>query len=740
MKQFLSYMIVALAALWMAGCSDDSLSPADQPERGIVIRLSTGDLETRTDLTSQANLQHVRKVYALLYDGTGTLVDSPELLMDVDETSQAWDPTEGGSYNDINGEEFVLPQTKTAGLEAGSYTILCVGLDDNSGATYGLTAGTMNWPTLAVAKATLAAGKTADDIAHAELFAGWSGFDFEPDNINIVEVEMKRRVAGVLCYLKDIPYKLNKGNNTYRITEIRLNLMKKQNNQISLLRKEVTKDNLLPDDFGEYNESAQATDELICSFDLKDYKPDTGNELYVIDNKGKSQLDNTLLKGAFILPIQGEAGKNTLELELLGYEYDDTNTTTHIKDQSSLTKVVTFPVEWESASSDAGEDSKSYSIRPNYIYHIGDKPDSDDTTGDYPMSLAGTKITVKPEPWTEMDVDVDFPSVPVNATMEFNKSFSDNYIFEAFEDELLLTIRPSITKKGWKLRVLSENGEPCDWIKFKGNNGQFTNELSCEKNSELAINGCTLQFQIEDYAVRRDYGDYASFGFTSAKEFLLNDIRVAKVELMTLNDDNSESSSFITQVVKQYNAITVQIEGGEYRGFSRFDYGVTRNLDGDVIELGASMQWGYMDVIAGYIYQGGAAAISDYDGEENYMNAAARGHKDFSTSAIKIAYKTKIDFSSSMVSEFWYLPAWYELLAFLSFANDYGAADLNVRVRIDDSNIYWTSGAVSGRTQYTYTSYLDSKGNVAGSDGGLDAAYQYNNRSDYFYVRRACHF
>ena len=740
MKQFLSYMIVALAALWMAGCSDElGDQPADQPDRGIVIRLSTGDLETRTDLTSQANLQHVTEVYALLYEGTGDAAT----FVSVEKLD--WDPSAGG--NGFQKEEFTLPKTATESLLAGSYTILCIGLDDKSGATYGLTTETMNheilaekWSTLAEAKATLAAEKTADDIAHSELFAGWAEFDFEPDNINIVEVEMKRRVAGVLCYLKDIPYKLNKGNNTYRITEIRLNLMKKQNNQISLLRKEATKDNLLPDDFGEYNESAPATGQLIFSFDLMNYESDAGKELYVIDNTGKSQLDNTLLKGAFILPIQGEAGKNTLELELLGYEYDDTNTTTHIKDQSSLTKVVTFPVEWESASNDAGDDSKSYSIRPNYIYHIGDKPDSDDTTGDYPMSLAGTKITVKPEPWTEMDVDVDFPSVPVNATMEFNKSFSDNYIFEAFEDELLLTIRPSITKKGWKLRVLSENGEPCDWIKFKGNNGQFTNELSCEKNSELAINGCTLQFQIEDYAVRRDYGDYASFGFTSAKEFLLNDIRVAKVELKTLNDDNSESSSFITQVVKQYNAITVQIEGGEYRGFSRFDYGVTRNLDGDVIELGASMQWGYMDVIAGYIYQGGAAAISDYDGAENYMNAAARGHKDFSTSAIKIAYKTKIDFSSSIVSEFWYLPAWYELLAFLSFANDYGAADLNVRVRIDDSNIYWTSGAVSGRTQYTYTSYLDSKGNVAGSDGGLDAAYQYNNRSDYFYVRRACHF
>ena len=381
MKQFLAYMIMTLAALWTVGCSDDSLSdsPADQPERGIVIRLSTGDLETRTDLTSQANLQHVTEVYAVLYKVTGdnaTFVSVEKLLK---KNGTDWNPSvdvddeRDETLYGFRKKDFTLPQTATESLSAGSYTILCVGLDDNSGATYGLTAETMKWSTLAEAKATLAAEKTADDIAHSELFAGWAEFDFEPDNINIVAVEMTRRVAGILCYLKDIPYKLNNGNNTYRITEIRLNLIKKQNNQIFMLRKEVTKDNLLPDDFGEYNESAPATDQLIFSFDLMNYEPDAGKELYVIDNTGKSQLDNTLLKGAFILPIQGEAGKNTLELELLGYEYDDTNTTTHIKDQSSLTRVVTFPVEWESASSDAGEDSKSYSIRPNYIYHIGDK-------------------------------------------------------------------------------------------------------------------------------------------------------------------------------------------------------------------------------------------------------------------------------------------------------------------------------------------------------------------------------
>ena len=125
MKQFLAYMIMTLAALWTAGCSDDSFSPADQPERGIVIRLSTGDLETRTDLTSQANLQHVTEVYAVLYNGKGdaaTFVSVEKLLK---EDGSAWNPSEDG--NGFQKEEFTLPKTATDGLSTGSYTILCVG-------------------------------------------------------------------------------------------------------------------------------------------------------------------------------------------------------------------------------------------------------------------------------------------------------------------------------------------------------------------------------------------------------------------------------------------------------------------------------------------------------------------------------------------------------------------------------------------------------------------------------------
>lgn len=667
MKQFLSYMIVALAALWMAGCSDDSLSPADQPERGIVIRLSTGDLETRTDLTSQANLQHVTEVYAVLYKETGdtaTFVSVEKLLK---EDGSVWNPSvnvddeRDDTLYGFRKKDFTLPQTATESLSAGSYTILCVGLDDKSGATYGLTTETMKWSTLAEAKATLAAGKSADDIAHSELFAGWAEFDFEPDNINIVEVEMKRRVAGVLCYLKDIPYKLNNGNNTYRITEIRLNLMKKQNNQISLLRKEATKDNLLPDDFGEYNESALETGQLICSFDLKDYGPDAGKELYVIDNTEKYQLDNTLLKGAFILPIQGEAGKNTLELELLGYEYDDTNTTTHIKDQSSLTKVVTFPVEWESASNDAGDDSKSYSIRPNYIYHIGDKPDSDDTTGDYPMSLAGTKITVKPEPWTEMDVDVDFPSVPLVNGIELvnqdyipykegyifdcigidddnNESYKDTYYLDApYNERLYVKVTASVLKNKWFLKIIGNKVEEgILYFSQKNEDGSYTYTTEYRGDGQA------------DEKVPLLLTSYAKDGG--------GDTRSVTLQLYHYDEEDNPTVLKDEFKIIQYNALIVDI-GDDYgkRGFSRRDW-----------NEGKKIGWGYLNTSVFNIM--GTSAYAWYNGNDNLNKAKTRNHDgEFYSSAIYYCARKFVTVTNlqKITSTNWFLPARYELYYFL---------------------------------------------------------------------------
>ena len=71
MKHLLTILSGLLVALLFARCADDdNLSGGIDglPERGIVIRLSTGELDTRTQLTSTGDYHHVEEVWAVLYN------------------------------------------------------------------------------------------------------------------------------------------------------------------------------------------------------------------------------------------------------------------------------------------------------------------------------------------------------------------------------------------------------------------------------------------------------------------------------------------------------------------------------------------------------------------------------------------------------------------------------------------------------------------------------------------------
>lgn len=719
MKQFLSYMIVALAALWMAGCSDDSLSPADQPERGIVIRLSTGDLETRTDLTSQANLQHVRKVYALLYDGTGTLVDSPELLMDV--ASQAWDPTEGGSYNDINGEEFVLPQTKTAGLEAGDYTVLCVGLDDRSGETYGLTLDKMKTWTLKEARATLAAGKGVDDIAHSELFAGWAEFDFEPDNINIVEVEMKRRVAGVLCYVTDIPTTINTSgaNKNKPVTKLRLALYtgEKPNNSIALPRLEVTQDadgqTDIPRDFGTYDPAGSnllSADEdgylTLAEVDLKEEGFTADEEIFtrpavpVAEGNPVAIKKNALLLGAYVLPTAGAAPAATLKVELLG-EGDEV--------------LATF-----NAKRDGTSGNESYNIYPNYIYHIGDKPESDSTEGDQPASLLGKELTVDPQPWDEeLLVDVEFPSVPLINGMELvnqdYSAYSKNYTFDCigidddnngkyntarcvdrppYNERLFVKVKASIMKNSWKLEIVDTEDWSMLYISQKvGDSYSYTTS----------------------YIGNGQADEYVPLLLTS---FASNDgskTRSVTLKLTTLDDKCQPTDNVDSLTVTQNNALIVyDDEGNPYRGASRKDW-----------DNGRAIAWGYDGINNNAVF-GDATYNRDSNGQENVNVAGFRNHDGyFYTSAMyycarKFVTVKKNETTGELEKDTpkdWYLPARKELQHFLS---QYGNAG---------SGTYWS--ATPYGPQRTYYNYVESDGSLFDESSFLYIQYADSKEEEY---------
>lgn len=743
MKQFLAYMIVALAALWTVGCSDDSLSPADQPERGIVIRLSTGDLETRTDLTSQANLQHVREVYALLYDDTGDLVGSPELLMDVDDPSQAWDPTdptdptEGGSYNDINGEEFVLPQTKTDGLTAGSYTILCVGLDDNSGATYGLTAETMKWSTLAEAKATLAAEKTADDIAHSELFAGWAEFEFKPDSINVVEVMLKRRVAGVLCYVTDIPTTINTVGKDKSVKKLRLALYTgdQPNNSIALPRLEVTQDadgqTDIPRDFGTYDAEGSdlsgSVDEdgylTLAEVDLKEEGFTADEEIFtrpavpVAEGNPVAIKKNALLIGAYVIPTKATDGKVTLKVELLGEGEGEGDEV-----------LATF-----NAKRDGTSGSESYNIYPNYIYHIGDKPESDSTEGDQPASLLGKELTVKPQPWDEeLLVDVEFPSVPVKPSFD-NASDFKRQILDCIGQSMTLTIRNAVVHTAWTLTTKTEG---VYFLKDK-EKGEY-DKIYTPGDSELSASKVNVEIVITDYAV---YNDYT---VTPVEE----DKRALNILLMV----GSETIDIIN--FEQWNALIVGVRGSDdkddeidhYVGFNRYD---RSNKEWGFDGVGDSGLGGFL----GFSYNNDSKNLL---GSYNYGRVVEAKGTGWDSSAI---YKSHVDgytFDNGIVieniSEYqWYLGSFWEYYAlfdkawYLKNIGDNGYNSYFLRERSDKNdvqNVYWTSSVVQSTISYAWAGYIMRNKNH--KDGWKDffdnslAGYNDSNKREKSYYTRLC--
>ena len=89
MKHLLTILSGLLVALLFARCADDdNLSGGIDglPERGIVIRLSTGELDTRTQLTSTGDYHHVEEVWAVLYKWNGN------------ESADPNDPNNHGNY------------------------------------------------------------------------------------------------------------------------------------------------------------------------------------------------------------------------------------------------------------------------------------------------------------------------------------------------------------------------------------------------------------------------------------------------------------------------------------------------------------------------------------------------------------------------------------------------------------------------------------------------------------------
>ena len=772
MKHLLTILSGLLVALLFARCADDdNLSGGIDglPERGIVIRLSTGELDTRTQLTSTGDYHHVEEVWAVLYKLEGTdandlnnykLKGNPTKLGSMEDGQfVAWNPYEastqsrpsrdqyssdeayntaldgyledmqtnyGGEYGNgkVQGREFVLPETND--MTNGTYRVLCIGLDDKSGVVYDLKKdGNLNLgSTLAEAKAKMTIETKAYEEqtgtyqmygydGTGELFAGWTEFEFEPDNINIAEVELKRRVAGILCYVTDIPAMIE---NT-KVKGIRLCLNTKANGEIGLCRLDKPWE-----DFGAGGgySSEYAGGTTLAYQDLSDW---TVEGEILKNDEGKN-----LTMGVYLIPIDvvndSELGSNfnTLSVQLFGGENYQFN-----KETGKVTggePIKTFNVLNEQGhSTERGETAERYNILPNYIYHIGDKDDDIDE----PMSLLGQKITVKPKIWTDEEIPVEFPSVPIKPRVEV-EGIPEGRILDCIGREITIVVTNSVLKEDWVLH--SDGGIYFPTGNISGENISCTNEYPATANDLLLS-------EVRISAILTDYAKITNLPIE-------DDHRTIRLSVMV----GSEEKAFVE--FKQYNAIIVEMydeddERDVNLAFSRFDWN-QQHID----EASARQRWpwGYYNSSPSNIY---ANSYSSEDGRENYLSAkdgrAAEGSWDGSAiyRCARYGYQAETATSGIVVKKKeagWYLPAYNELNAFLMAAgtakkNSQSFDAYNVVVGTENSNNYnkyWSSNPVAGRNQYSWCYWLEETGNVV-YDSNIAGGNENNRRRQEYYMR-----
>lgn len=268
---------------------------------------------------------------------------------------------------EINGNNFGFNNSSAKGTESHSYTLtdklkdgtykfLAVGYEEGYSNTF--EALTMT-PTTKLSELLLELkdGQNADEV-----FSGVS------DDVTVsatstsfnVGVVLNRVVAGILGYFKNVPYQIENGGNLVQVKHVLVNVIKKGTSAKLADR------------------TANGVDEskyTIIDIDMSSYKKDENNNWYAVAaQSGKvATVENSVLQGAYSLPIAAVATSNTLEVVLTG------------DDKSTVLK--TFKVK--------DVDSYDFAINANHFYSLGQKKTNDDTNG-------GT-----PDPGTDDDDPID---------------------------------------------------------------------------------------------------------------------------------------------------------------------------------------------------------------------------------------------------------------------------------------------------------------------------------------------
>ena len=729
MKKIKSISILWLmVCLMVASACSDRTEPEAETAGRISVRLAVDsgseNQQSRSELTEIGAENHVSQMTIYIYKGTG---DAAEYVGK--EKVIGW----------TLGQNSLTYQLTTALVQGADYTLLGVGMDKASVNTYSVTEG----QTLGNTYATLKNEKTPADMAQSEFFTGTVSFTNNGKHTVMEDLVLKRRVAGVMLYVKDIPQKLVSpaDNSECQVTDVYVKLGQNQKSSVRLWRNSEDINWKEPDGQSEAQEEDSRT---LLHLDLSSFIQTEGDYYEITPPAESGLLANTLLTGGYILPMNMNSENATFTVELWG-EPKDEEVGSGI---SSSCLLKSFVVENKSESN-----SRSYDIRSNYLYCIG--KNFAGTEDDQPVSLLGEKLQMEVLPWTEVEQKVDFQPARVQAI--FNPDFDEEkYRFNCINNEFEVEILPSMNAESWKIvipestTVLNADGTEGTstetWLYVK--TGDTSCSLQYEAKETEKGQSTKIKFLMMDYAVQRDWGWYTStHQWTGAQvngkdpvDLINNDVRTLKVELRTTLTSGQTLKDYLT--VSQYNTITVNYKNGSGTavcGFSRVDVGDQFNKQArDVVEPdleyrkknnpqqgGKTTSWGYNGgaTVATSIYGGdskwgegradnGAVNMKDIGAYfsanwESAWNGSAMQKSQCTFVSVtngEIARVQSTTTKDSRTDQCWYLPAKVELEGFFKAYMD---SKWKIQTNVLRGDRYWSSN-IDGGSAIVYSVYKNS--------------------------------
>lgn len=647
--------------------SNDSPAAAEGPaleisvDGGFTIQgraAQVGSASSGYKLVSSEAVQHIEEMYAYLFLGK----DDQAKCVFVKKLP--WQASEQpGASLTYRLKEANLAQYNNADMQ-----VLVVGIDNRKD-TYTFPAADAAYDSqnmlgkaladVKLALAQQAAGNpTGEDaayrMANTEVFSGYQSFKAADQTI---PVTLKRCVAGVLCYLTDLPYYVAGEDDTDVIESVELQLGGgyKLNTELAPF-------------YGEkigYGSNPLQDGKVIASVNLSEYiygkgvtngQLDSQSEnptlLYIPEQENGVVVTkpNTLLFGAYLIPIEAKATS-------------DANTNATLKlvvKEKANQDVREYPIK---NGQTAADKKYAYSLDANYIYSIGSKPVAADTELDRPASLLGGELTFDVSDWGDGNNKVEFPDYALSSS--FDADWDGNYRFDCINTTRYVDIYLAQEEaKGKSIRIESRDLSTnlgADWIEFRLIDDQtglpkdekWAKELDLTAAQIKGVSRLTVEVRIFDYVKEnRILGNTAQYPTWKEQiEALLKDFRSGQLGLYY----GTDFDPIATLPVKQFNAITSKDDGVAY---SRVDVGDELLDNGFVAGTDRTgVAWGFNGEGLIHIY-GNGVYDDDKNGEENSNIVDKRNPSGYGESALKLARKPALD--KDLDGRVWFLPAYYQ--------------------------------------------------------------------------------